>query len=324
MDPIDPRRRRRRRPRDPADRGRHRDVRAARASPPASSATPRASRKPTRAASTGQGPISDLIAQSAGAREPQQGRRAARLRRQPGPRDRPRRPQAQASRVPRSSGPARIVGVPVVMFILVVRPPGARATRSSLLIGALIGFMLPRFWLNRRKNGRLNAVQQAAAGHDHPDRQRPAGRLLVPPGHRARRPRVAAADLDRVRPGHPRGQPRPAVRPGAREHGPPRPVGRPRADGHRHLDPAHGRRQPRRDPRLDRVHDPRARPHQGRDPHPDRAAAPVGLRRRLPADRPRRLPVHRRTRLHGADVREPARDPRPAGRRDHPRSSAGS
>jgi hypothetical protein len=27
----------------------------------------------------------------------------------------------------------------------------------ALLIGALIGFLLPRFWLNRRKNGRLNA-----------------------------------------------------------------------------------------------------------------------------------------------------------------------
>ena len=66
---------------------------------------------------------------------------------------------------------------------------------------------------------------------------------------------------------------------GPGEHGPPRPLGRPRADGHGHLHPAHGRRQPRRDPRLDRVHDPRAGPDQGRDPHPDRPAAHVGLRR---------------------------------------------
>jgi len=30
----------------------------------------------------------------------------------------------------------------------------------ALLIGALIGFFLPRFWLNRRKNGRLNAFNK--------------------------------------------------------------------------------------------------------------------------------------------------------------------
>ena len=158
-------------------------------------------------------------------------------------------------------------------------------------------------------------VQQAAAGHDHPDRQRAARRLLVPPGRRARRARVAAADLDGVRAGHPRGQPRPVVRGRAREHGPPRPVRRPGADGDRHLDPAHRRRQPRRDPRLDRVHHPRAGPDQGRDPDAHRAAAAVGLRRRLPADRAGRLPVHRRARVHAADVRRPgvrSRASRPA------------
>ena len=30
----------------------------------------------------------------------------------------------------------------------------------ALLVGALIGFLLPRFWLNRRKNGRLNAFNK--------------------------------------------------------------------------------------------------------------------------------------------------------------------
>ena len=30
----------------------------------------------------------------------------------------------------------------------------------ALLVGMLIGFMLPRFWLNRRKNGRLNAFNK--------------------------------------------------------------------------------------------------------------------------------------------------------------------
>ena len=68
--------------------------------------------------------------------------------------------------------------------------------------------------------------------------QRAPGRVVVPPGDRAGRARGAAADLHRVRAGHPRGQPRPAVRAGAGEHGPARAVGRPRADGHRHLHPA--------------------------------------------------------------------------------------
>ena len=107
-------------------------------------------------------------------------------------------------------------------------------------------------------------LQQAAAGHDHPDRERPARRLLVPAGHRAGGPRVAATGVHRVRACHPRGQPRAFVRRGPREHGPPREVGRPGADGHGHLHPAHRRRQPRRDPRLDRVHHPGTRPHQGR------------------------------------------------------------
>ena len=58
--------------------------------------------------------------------------------------------------------------------------------------------------------GPPQVVQQAAARHDHPDRQRPPGGVLVPPGRRARRARVPAADLHGVRPRHPRGQPRPA------------------------------------------------------------------------------------------------------------------
>ncbi len=48
-----------------------------------------------------------------------------------------------------------ILGVPAVMFLLSVVFP-ALANPFVLLIGALIGFMIPRFWLNRRKNGRLN------------------------------------------------------------------------------------------------------------------------------------------------------------------------
>jgi tight adherence protein B len=52
-----------------------------------------------------------------------------------------------------------IVGVPVLMFIFSFFFP-ALGSPIALLIGALIGFLLPRFWLNRRKNGRLNAFNK--------------------------------------------------------------------------------------------------------------------------------------------------------------------
>ncbi len=48
-----------------------------------------------------------------------------------------------------------ILGVPAGMFLASVIFP-ALANPFLLLIGGLIGFMIPRFWLNRRKNGRLN------------------------------------------------------------------------------------------------------------------------------------------------------------------------
>jgi tight adherence protein B len=52
-----------------------------------------------------------------------------------------------------------IVGVPLAMWALsfVVKPLGSPL---FLLIGAFIGFMLPRWWLNRRKNGRLGAFNK--------------------------------------------------------------------------------------------------------------------------------------------------------------------
>jgi tight adherence protein B len=52
-----------------------------------------------------------------------------------------------------------IVGVPVLLFILGFFL-SALQSPLALLIGMLIGFMLPRFWLNRRKNGRLNAFNK--------------------------------------------------------------------------------------------------------------------------------------------------------------------
>jgi tight adherence protein B len=47
------------------------------------------------------------------------------------------------------------LGVPAIMFAASLVMP-ALANPFLLLIGGLIGFMIPRFWLGRRKGGRLN------------------------------------------------------------------------------------------------------------------------------------------------------------------------
>ena len=51
------------------------------------------------------------------------------------------------------------VGVPILMLVLSAVMPGLRSP-LILLIGGLIGFMLPRFWLGRRKSGRLGAFNK--------------------------------------------------------------------------------------------------------------------------------------------------------------------
>jgi tight adherence protein B len=51
------------------------------------------------------------------------------------------------------------VGVPILMLVFSVGLSGLR-NPIVLLVGALIGFMLPRFWLGRRKSGRLNAFDK--------------------------------------------------------------------------------------------------------------------------------------------------------------------
>ena len=50
-------------------------------------------------------------------------------------------------------------GVPIVMFLLSFILP-TLGNPILLLIGAAIGFFMPRFWLGRRKNGRLNAFNK--------------------------------------------------------------------------------------------------------------------------------------------------------------------
>ena len=52
-----------------------------------------------------------------------------------------------------------IVAVPLLFIFLSLFLPALR-NPLFLLIGAFIGFLIPRFWLNRRKNGRLNAFNK--------------------------------------------------------------------------------------------------------------------------------------------------------------------
>src|SRR5512142_107347 len=51
------------------------------------------------------------------------------------------------------------IGLPIVMVLASVGMPGLR-NPIVLLVGALIGFMLPRFWLGRRKSGRINSFNK--------------------------------------------------------------------------------------------------------------------------------------------------------------------
>jgi len=52
-----------------------------------------------------------------------------------------------------------IVGLPVLFVVMSLGLPALR-NPIALLVAALIGFMLPRFWLGRRKSGRLNAFNK--------------------------------------------------------------------------------------------------------------------------------------------------------------------
>jgi tight adherence protein B len=52
-----------------------------------------------------------------------------------------------------------IVGLPLLFVVLSLGLPALR-NPIALLIAALIGFMLPRFWLGRRKSGRLSAFNK--------------------------------------------------------------------------------------------------------------------------------------------------------------------
>jgi tight adherence protein B len=54
---------------------------------------------------------------------------------------------------------ASLFGLPVIFIVLSLGMPALR-TPIALLVAAFVGFMLPRFWLGRRKSGRLNAFNK--------------------------------------------------------------------------------------------------------------------------------------------------------------------
>src|SRR5215207_9213899 len=54
---------------------------------------------------------------------------------------------------------ATTIGVPLAMVVLSVVVPTLR-NPLFLIVGLLIGFMLPRFWLGRRKSGRLKSFNK--------------------------------------------------------------------------------------------------------------------------------------------------------------------
>ena len=111
-----------------------------------------------KAASTGQGPISDLIAQSAA---------LANLNRAVEGRDFGATLSRDLARADLKLKPSEYlairagttIGIPLFLIIL---SPFVSAFGSPLvwLIGGLIGFMIPKFWLNRRKGGRLKSFNK--------------------------------------------------------------------------------------------------------------------------------------------------------------------
>src|SRR4051812_44467313 len=54
---------------------------------------------------------------------------------------------------------ASIIGIPFLFIVLSLGVEGLR-NPLALLIGAFVGFLLPRFWLGRRKSGRLGAFNK--------------------------------------------------------------------------------------------------------------------------------------------------------------------
>lgn len=118
-----------------------------------------ASGKPeAKAASTSQGPISDLIAQS---------QALANLNKAVEQRDFGANLARDLARADLKLKPSEylmiwagsIVGIPVLFFVLSPFFP-TLGNPLFLLLGGFLGFMLPRWYVSRRKNGRLNSFNK--------------------------------------------------------------------------------------------------------------------------------------------------------------------
>jgi tight adherence protein B len=117
-----------------------------------------ASNRPVKAAPTGQGAISDMITQSA---------TLASLNKVVENRDFGANLQREIARADLKLKPSEYlliwaactIGVPVGMLLLSVVLP-TLGNPVVLLIGGLVGFFIPRFWLARRRNGRLGAFNK--------------------------------------------------------------------------------------------------------------------------------------------------------------------
>jgi len=118
-----------------------------------------ASAKPEKKSTpSGQGPITDLIQQSA---------TLANLNKVVEQRDFGANLAREIARADLKLKPSEflliwvgcVVGVPIGMALFSVFFP-TLGNPIVLLIGALVGFMIPRFWLNRRKGGRLGAFNK--------------------------------------------------------------------------------------------------------------------------------------------------------------------
>ena len=114
--------------------------------------------KPEAAKGGGQGPISDLIAQSQALANLNKGLEqrdfGANLARDLARADLRLKPSEFLA-----IWGASIVGIPLIMAVLSVVLP-TLGNPLFLLIGAFIGFFIPRMWLNRRKGSRLNAFNK--------------------------------------------------------------------------------------------------------------------------------------------------------------------
>jgi tight adherence protein B len=113
----------------------------------------------TKAAATGQGGIADLLASSTA---------LAQLNKVVEQRDFGANLAREIARADLKLKPSEflaiwagsIIGVPLLFVALSIGLPALR-TPIALLAGALLGFLLPRLWLSRRKGGRLNAFNKA-------------------------------------------------------------------------------------------------------------------------------------------------------------------